>query len=360
MKASWVLAAVGAVAIAAGIALHERPAPGSRISPVQHAGAPTPREQGVNRSTEAVLGISPGMARAARPGRWVRAPDPLRVEFERARNYAALYQRLEAAGASRSAEESYLLYRILQQCGRRPPQVKADPVEVTIRRRRALEGSLDPADPMRAARLAAFDVVNHDRCEGLEGLHVDARQLRAALESAAHAGSAAAQAEIVVDALSERFQARDASKPLKAADLPSIGDEQLETLERAAASGDPDALVRSVGAMQMALANLSLHTSEGQDVRSDVMDYATRLVACDLGSSCGSDMPEIAFYCEWRGQCGAGDYRDFLLFYKLSPADSQLLQDYYQRISRVAASGDWSGFTLVRGPAVATTVFVLR
>jgi hypothetical protein len=90
------------------------------------------------------------------------------------------------------------------------------------------------------------------------------------------------------------------------------------------------------------------------------MDYATRLVACDLGSSCGSDMPEIAFYCEWRGQCGAGDYRDFLLFYKLSPADSQLLQDYYQRISRVAASGDWSGFTLVRGPAVATTVFVLR
>ena len=64
--------------------------------------------------------------------------------------------------------------------------------------------------------------------------------------------------------------------------------------------------------------------------------------------------------CALEGTCDAADVRDYILFYGLTPATSQLAIQYQARLMDVIRAGDWSYFTIVRGPGPNIAPFVRR
>jgi hypothetical protein len=274
---------------------------------------------------------------------------PVMREYAAARQYRPLYERLMARGAARTAQETYFLSRIFERCrtGVRSNLSRDEVKSRNDEKRRQLEVTLSPKDPTRAARLAAFDRMREDPCEGLSDLPEAFKEARGLVESAAAAGNPAAQARLVRYQLTDQLLLPDGSMlaPSRPDEYSVISDAQLDVLRRSVGSHDPYALMTAMEALEQPLANFSLRTDDGRSLQMDAMRTATRLVACDLGYPCGNDDRDIAATCAFLGKCDAADYRDWIFFYARSPADSQAAQDYYVRLSRAATSGDWSGFS---------------
>jgi hypothetical protein len=304
--------------------------------------------------SDAVLSIRPGISPPASRTQPVTHVTPLMREFFEARNYRALYDRLEARGTARTPEESYLLSRILERCvnGLAPNRPQAATNEINDEKRRALESALSPRDPAREKRLAAFDRLRNDVCEGLGGLPDAHKEARALVESAAAAGEPAAQARLVQIQLHDQLALPDGSTRAtsRPQDFPEISDAQVETLRRSVASGDPLAVMVAVDALNSPMSNLSLRTDDDRPMSADALRSAAHLMACDLGYPCGPEDRELTAGCAVLGKCDATSYRDWLFFYARSPADSQVTQDYYDRLTRAAATGDWSSITFARAP----------
>jgi hypothetical protein len=300
--------------------------------------------------------IPPPAAAAARtsaPARPSRQ-STLMAEVVRARNYKALYERLQAK-PDRTPEETYALAEILALCGKgiAPVATHRQRLGGDDRRKRFAE-SLSPNDPLRDRRIAAFDEINHDFCEGLEGLDVKASDVRALVATAAASGDPKARASQVAQEIRESARRPDGKGPLQPM---TISEAQLDTLRSLLGSDDPDAVMAAMRALQMPFANLSLRAGPEQaTVDTAALYQAAHFVACDLGTRCGADAPELAYACALNGYCTAADYREHAYQNVLSASSAASAQLYYEQLQR-ARAGDWSYFSFHRGQSPRAAIF---
>lgn len=347
--------AVGAVAVLLGIALVLRDGKDIRTADVAAAAKPrevswTPAPQ--RHSAEVVLSIVPGAARrASAPAGTVPALSPLMAEVSAARDYRPIYDRI-VAKANRTPEESYVLADLLERCAKVAERNSRNTARMTMageEPRKRFLASLSDKDPQRDKRLAAFEVLARDPCEGMVGVETTEKAIRDLVREAAAGGDPKARVKDVAQQIFDSM--RDEKGGFRLGRMPAITDVQLDTVRSAAASRDPHALHEAGAVLAFQYSNLNVRVGDNQvPVDFEAFRDAWTLAACAYGYPCGPQMRHIAHACALLGRCGAADYREFLFFFQHPPQQSQLIDEYTGHVLR-AVQGDWSRFTFHRGPS---------
>ena len=316
------------------------------------AGEPKARAVPGKTSSEVVLSISPGVGRdgkAATPGKI----SPLRNEVRTARDFKPIYERLKVL-PNPSPEETYYLAYILESCARDkdlpgPPRTfKVDEAKARF------AASLSPRAPDREKRLAAFDRAMQTGCEGFGDVLTTRKEIRDLLERAAAAGEPKAQARL----LSYELQGPRLDAPGAPPAKPDpITDEQIARMKSIVASGDPGVLVDVTLMLMFRNEDMHLRDPDEAPIDNQLLHQAALLAACELGYPCDANSRRMAHACAFSGYCDAADYRDYVLFYELSPGTAQRAMLYQAQLLRAVREGDWSYFTFQRGPAPANAVF---
>ena len=349
-RTSIVIAVVAFAALVAVFALRGREW-GSSTGPAKVAeGAhEAPTAPGAMPPRPAVLVTRP-VQRVGATGK-PRTLSPLMLDLARNRNFKEHYARLKAL-TSRTAEESYMLAQIIDQCGKvanRKKPASTDSYYNPDAERRFME-SLPADQPQRARRIAAFEQINFNPCAGLEGIVSTEAEVRALLESAAAAGDPKARAQLIVRGVWDSIL--DPADPAQRGRLATISDSQLDSLKTVLASGDPRALVDAIEVFSLPLGNLTLQAGPSQVPMDYAAIYATlTLAACDLGYPCGPDSRYVLQWCAFNSQCDAATYPDHVFYYGLAPRPAQSVLEYEGALMRVIDGGDWSYFTFHRGPS---------
>jgi len=330
-------------------------APSAAVAPRAAAGsAPASREADVPaRSTAAVL-PAPGAAAAAnflRPAKVsLETSTPLARQFAAATHWKPVYERLHGTAEGQTPEGQYLLYRILRACAtiaeRKAPRVRApDPARLEERRQQIL-ASLPEGDPRLAQRLAAFEKVNADTCEGFSGVTVTEAELAQMLRNAVAGGDPKARAwQVEQDMWQER---RAAGAPGRGG--PTLSDPQLAALKDAFATKDPEAIAIAGRVLATGFRDISVRAGPDQEpIEHRTFVNAALLLACEYGYPCGENNSRVLNACAYQGHCGVASLPDYLFYYGASPYDAQLLDRYRALLRQAADSGDWSGIAIQRG-----------
>ena len=304
---------------------------------------------------DAVLAIAPrSTPLAPAPGRY--ALSPTQREFYARNNFAPLYERLSKG--PRTPEESWMLARILEHCAMIPderPRGQAHPIKPVVEERRAkLAGALMAGDPDRSKRLAAFDAMMRDPCEGLSQLKSTREEINQLDRDAAAAGDVKARLALLRQDL--RAQPVERS-PDGTTFAPQVNDEQKALILQSLASSDPTTAMEGVMSLAFTFRNASLRDPDGRPIDLGVLRNAATLVACDSGYPCGADAPQVANACVYSGRCDALSMRDYLLYYAESPHDSQVLARYENALREGAATGQSSFFNFSPEPSPLTAMF---
>jgi hypothetical protein len=301
---------------------------------------------------DAVLAIAPRSREMVKEP--TRQLSPAVREYQAAKSFAASYARLKDS-KSRTPEENWLLAEILQACATITDDASSRRAPETFgpEARARFVASLAPNDPDRDRRIAAFDRVNFDRCEGLQDVKATRKEIRALYEAGAAGGDPKSRARLVGQEIGEQLIGPDGKEV--EGKLPTISDSQLETLRQSLASGDPAAVRAAYGLLGLDYANMSLRDSNDRPVDRSAMVRAVALYNCELGDNCGPDSNYLAHFCALEGECAANTLRDYMMYYALSPSSSQMVASYEDALRR-AQNGDWSSFHFYRGPLPAQAV----
>jgi hypothetical protein len=344
----FALSLIAVAVVALGLYLQLAPDSGKERVP----GGTSRAAAGASRplSSDAVLTIAPGAPRTPMRGIEPKPLSPLMREYARSRDYKALYDRLRSI-EGRTAEETYVLARLLEDCARFTELKETQPLprsklELAESRERFM-ATVSESDPNREKRIAAYDEVSVDRCGRLRESEVTLKHVRDLFEKAAGAGDPRARARLVEQALRDAMTAADGSVHIPGRPQP-LTDAQVETLRQSMQSGDPYAVVATVRAMNAWPGMVTVRGGSGEtSVNVGTLFTASYLAACELGVDCGPDVREVLNGCAFQGNCGARDYRDYMFFYGMPPATAQLAGEYQAGILR-AIQGDWSYFNFRR------------
>lgn len=313
-------------------------------------------------SSEAVLAIAPSARPAAQGKASPSAITPLMREFVDSRNDQAIYKRLMAQ-ATWTAEEEYVLARILDRCADVTDRKDASRGKSRIslggdKSRERFVASLSPRAPNRDRRITAFDSINFDECAGMEAVKTTESDIRAMYERSASRGDPKSQVEVLRLQLDD--QRRDLKGDVDYARPALMSDTQLATWKGAFASADPRAIIAAVELLGPNSFSFHLRGPDEAPIDYYALLMASQLAACDLGRECGPASRYLQQGCALEGYCDAADVRDFILFYGLTPSSSQLAIQYQARLMDVIQRGDWSYFTVVRGPSPSMAPFQRR
>jgi hypothetical protein len=237
------------------------------------------------------------------------------------------------------------MYEILRECGsitggvpwpfnnRRWNQPKRDD----------FIGGIAMTDPQRGRRIAAYDKATTDRCTGLGNVTLSQDELFKLLRDAAAGGEPAAQALAVEQDL---WAARHASGTRTA----SPSDSQIQALERAAGSRDPEAIRVAGRVLANGWSDYALRVGpEELPVEPRPFVNAWLVLACEYGAPCGVDTPRMLQACAFQGHCDAQSFPDYVAYYGSTPHDSTLLMQYRSIIRTAIETGDWSQLHILRG-----------
>jgi len=276
---------------------------------------------------------------------------PLAREFRSGRAWKALHDRLRGSAEGESAEGQYLLYRILRACatvadrkgGARSRQQAPSRLE---ERRAQIAASLPEGDPRLAQRLAAFDKVSADQCEGFAGMTVTEADLAQLLRNAVAGGDPKARAwQVEQEMWQERRSAGSAARAGA-----TLSDPQLAVLKEALATKDPEAIVIAGRILAGNFRDITVRAGPDQEpIENRTFMNAALLLACEYGYPCDENNQRVLAACAFQGHCGVASLPDYLFFYGASPYDAQLLDRYRGYLRRAADAGDWSGLTVQRG-----------
>jgi hypothetical protein len=272
-------------------------------------------------------------------------------EFLRARDYRALYDRLNGTAEGNTSEGKLVLYEILKACttvghqfgwrGAVPP-------------RETFTAAIAATDPQRERRMAAYEQFVVDKCAGLGDLTASAADLMKLLNDAAAMGDPKARAIAMEQ---QMLQQRRASKDGQV----TLSDEQVRTLQSLAATKDPEA-IRAVGRV-LATGWTDYGLRFGNDptpIEPRPFMNAWLVLSCEYGGACAADTPRMLQACAMQGYCDAEAYPDLLFHYIASPHDAQRIVQYRTVLRNALESGDWSQLVIVRGAEAAAhrTTFV--
>jgi hypothetical protein len=322
--------------------LHETPTPGaSAATPSADASARSPAPEKLSASS--VLAIDPRTRskKAAVPVR-----QTLAGEFRAAKQYRALYDRLKSSAEGTTAEGAYVLYEIAKRCATIPdkPTWRNAPAAKPLEQRRdEFLTSLQPTDPLREKRVAAFEEVNANRCLGFEGVTMAQADLNKMLADAVRLGDPTARALAIEQEVMGARRGRW--------DQGTLSESQIDGLKQAIGTRDPSAMLTAGRILSNSYSDLTMRVgADGQIVEPRAMLNAWQILACDYGYPCGEDNTRLQQACAYQAHCDASSLPDYLYYYGSSPHDSQLIAQYQNILRAAIETGDWSQLNLVRGP----------
>ena len=303
-------------------------------------------------SPDAVLSIVPGR----RPVNAVSSLEKPRMsavlqEYIQAKALKPLFDRLRAS-TNRTAEETYLLAAITENCGTITDRKRTGPPRNNEEERKRFLATISDKDPEGAKRIDAYDRAAKPRCEGFEGVQATTADIRAMLQQASSDPKASARL-IEKDVYASM---PNGDGPIMMPDgrrgLPTITDQQVQDLQRAAQSGDPVAVATIGRILASTMNDMVVRAGPGdRAVDPRVWGDAWRLAACDMGANCGAESAQVLYACAMQGNCGAQDFREHLFFFEHSPQQSQRLQEYETQLLQAMRTGDWTYFNFHRGPS---------
>jgi hypothetical protein len=302
---------------------------------------------------DAVLAVRP--ASAARPAVPEPRVSPVRMEVMTSHDIAPIYARL-AGTNPRSPEEQWLMARLMALCGRIiDPQLPRNPVanpgKVTTPEewRAKFVDSIAADDPDREKRIAAYDAtrVQGQACGELRNREFSRDEWRKLLEDSAARGELKARLDLLKDDLAEENRKKSQSGQYG---MPTLSAAQLDQVKQAMAAGDPYSITTGIEVLSNAYGNLSLQDGQGQAIDIKALKAAAALMACDAGYPCGDSHPILLFACAQFDRCGASNFRDYPMYYDVSPYVSQRIAQYQGALRNVVANNDWSGFRFYSGP----------
>ena len=269
-------------------------------------------------------------------------------EFGTAKGLKPLYDRLAAQGPAATPDAKYYLYRILSGCATRTDQADGGRLKSVADQKQRLEALIPTTSKDRAKRLALFDEMTVQRCDGMEKVTTTQADLDKLLSDAAAAGDPKARA-----LLAER-QLNATPLPAPSADATagrSISDAQLRVFQEAVASRDPEAIAIASAPLSSSFSDVVAEIGPNHELmQGHAAHEAWALVACEYGLDCGPGSRPLQRACVFSGQCAANTVQDALYYYDVTPYEAQLIEQYRQIFRNAAANNDWSGLTFARRP----------
>jgi hypothetical protein len=322
--------------------LNELPAPSAAAAVPSGPSARSATPEKLAASS--VLAIDP---RAPTPKAALHGRPTLTREFLAAKQYRALYDRLKSSPEGTTAEGAYVLYEIANRCAtitdrpvRRNFGNAAKPLD---QRRDEFLAALQPTDPLREKRVAAFEEVNTNRCLGFEGVSMTQADLGKMLADAVSLGDPKAKALAIEQEVTAARRGRW--------DSGTLSESQIEGLKQAIGTRDPAAMVLAGRLLSTGYNDLTMRVGpDGQVAEPRAMYNAWQILACDYGYPCGETNDRVLQACAYQSHCDASSLPDYLHYYGSSPHDSQLIAQYQNILRTAIETGDWSQLNLVRGP----------
>jgi len=322
--------------------LHELPAPTAAAAPAPTSAAALGAMPG-KLDASSVLAIDPRT-----PGK--RPPVPVRQtltsEYLAAKQYRALYDRLKSSPEGTTAEGAYVLYEIANRCAvitDRPRRNAAAAPKPLEQRRDEFLASLQPTDPLRDKRVAAFEEVNTNKCLGFENTTMTQADLNKMLADAVSLGDPKARALAIEQEIAAARRNRW--------DSGTLSETQIDGLRQAIGTKDPAAMVLAGRLLSTGYNDLTMRVGpNGQVAEPRAMYNAWQILACDYGYPCGETNDRLLQACAYQAHCDASSLPDYLHYYGSSPHDSQLIAQYQGVLRTAIETGDWSQLNLVRGP----------
>jgi hypothetical protein len=303
-------------------------------------------------SASAVLAIDVAKSSAPLKSRSASAAPTLSQELGRARFLKPLYERLTAPGGSPSAEAKFVLYEILAGCAMRSDAPAGLNRRKTLEaRRKSLAESIPDSSPSKQRRLALFDEMMLDRCDGLETLTTTRAELDRLLNEAAREGDGKARAEVVALEIQNQMAGPTPGSARGLESGPAIGDAQLQTLRESIMSRDPEAIVTAGTVLSNTFRDVVVEVGPNREpLDGRAAMEAWRLLACEYGAECGAANRQVQSACIFSGQCNATTLPDLVFFYGTTPYQSQLVDSYRAIFRQAVEGGDWSQLRFVRRP----------
>jgi len=298
---------------------------------------------------DVVLAIKPG---SRSPAKAADSPklSPLMKELTTS-PVRPLYDRLSQK-TSRTPEESYVLARILVACTEVAGQLR-DPLKKNAEEeRKNFASAVSEKDPNRAQRIAAFEKITERTCAGFEGMKTDPQRVKDLMSEAAAGGDPKARARAIAEQLRP-------GGVVNGNNMPTLTDQQLDTLRDVARSGDPYAMMIVGSLLSSTWGDLLIRAGPDERPIDQRAFYdAWALAACNAGYDCGPSNNTLLNGCAQNGNCGAQNLEEYLYFYGNSPQQSQLINQYRSHLISAMQSGDWSYFAFVRARPPGGSVFV--
>ena len=339
---------------------------GHKAEPVESASAASAPAARPGANTVAalppssVLAIDPKQINLGATWHAVRSQQsPLARDFANATQYKLLYDRLKNLPEGQTPEGQYFLYQVLRACasiagakGGTPSATNSARLE---QRKQELIATLPETDPRRSQRIAAFDKLSADKCQGMDGVAVTEADLSQILRNAVSGGDPKAGAFQIEQDMWQA--ARDARAAGGGGRNLTLSDPQLDGIRNALGSRDPEAMVIAGRVLANSFRDIAVTVGPNQDaIEARVFNNATQLVACDYGYACADNNQRVLNACAYQGHCGVTTLNDYLFYYGSSPYDSQLLDQYGNTLRQAVHTGDFSQLNIQRGtPATAAT-----
>ena len=288
-----------------------------------------------------VTAPTPVMPAAAAPKQSVTAPyrSELAIEFEKAKQLKAFYDRYMANPDAASPELKYYAAVAVEDCMRRSrgqAATDADPARFQSR--------LKYNDPTNDQRVEAFNRIK-ELCEGFQNLNVSAADVSRLYREAAAGGNPAAQVAVAAE------QFRDEARRARGIEERRLSEDQLTLLRNALVTRDPYAIQRAgqlltFGSTQLAERRIGPNNDPVslRDLRA-----AWTLSACDHGANCGANAYRVLSGCAYQGACGYQSLEDYMQFNELAPNTYVNAQQWRSLINEAIAEGRWDWLGIGQG-----------
>lgn len=298
-------------------------------------------------SPSVVLAINASKASPAPPLARAANESAIAKEFATAKGLKALYDRLAAQGAGATPDAKYYLYRILSGCATRTDQPDGGRLASVTEQRQRLEAQIPAASRDRAKRLALYDQMTTQHCDGMEKVATTQAELDRLLADAAAGNDPKARALLAARDVSGAKAPPGSGAPA----APTLPDATLRVFQEAIASRDPEAIYIAGTALSNTFSDVVPEIGPNhEEMQGRAAVEAWRLVACEYGMDCGSGNRMVQGACVYSGQCTATTVQDQVYFYGVTPYEAQLIDQYRQVFRNAAGNNDWSGIEFARRP----------
>ena len=266
----------------------------------------------------------------------------LAIEFEKATNLKAFYDRYMANPDGADAETKYFAAVAIETCVNRARSVQG-PTESELTR---FQSRLKDNDPNNQQRIEAFNRVT-TMCDGFAGTNITAADAARLYAEAAAAGNPGAKVALAANQFNDQARSGNA----RGVEGRKLTEDQLALVRDGLASGDPFAIQRAGQLLTWNSTQLVDRRlgATGDPFNARDWGSAWTLAACDRGANCGADAQRVLNGCAYQGACGYQSLEAYMQFNELAPNVYLAAQQNRATILDAIAQGRWDWLGIAAG-----------